>query len=87
MTFSSLSAAQRLGRRSPREWKRLVRNAGQSDFFRVVNEMGEKKPRVIVHPQLSRLPVSFERFSVARDLWKAGCEISFVPLEPTRSRR
>lgn len=58
----------------------LVRNGLQSDFFRVVNDMGEHKPRVVVMPQISRLPLSAERLSVPADMSRVGCEVSLTPL-------
>ncbi|MCH8804603.1 MAG: amidohydrolase family protein [Planctomycetes bacterium] len=57
----------------------LLRNRTQTDFYRVVETLGERKARVVLWPHLHRIPYSTERIHVVRALSRAGCEVSAIP--------
>ncbi|MBI5865262.1 MAG: amidohydrolase family protein [Planctomycetes bacterium] len=58
----------------------VLRNPLQTNLYQVAETLGEKKARVCVWPMLNRLPNSAERLPLVRDLCKAGCEVTLVPL-------
>jgi hypothetical protein len=58
----------------------VLRNAQQTNLSQVVHTLGDKSARVCVWPLLNRVPNSAERLHLVRDLSRAGCEVSLVPL-------
>lgn len=58
----------------------ILRNGVQSDFFRVIEELGKQKSRIVAWPYVHRLPNSAERVHTLKDLAAAGCEVSLTPL-------
>ncbi|HPM23444.1 MAG TPA: amidohydrolase family protein [Phycisphaerae bacterium] len=58
----------------------LARNGQQSDFTFIAEQIGAKKPRVVLQPVINRAPNSAERIHVVRQFAQAGCEVSLMPL-------
>lgn len=58
----------------------VLRNALQTNLYHIVHTLGEKKARVCVWPLLNRVPNSADRLHLVRDLARAGCEVSLLPL-------
>ncbi len=57
----------------------IARTPWTSDFYRVAQQMGEKKLKVAVWPYLNRIPYSTERINIVKELSEAGCEVSILP--------
>lgn len=61
----------------------LTGNA-RADFHYVVDQLGERKARALVRPEISRLPLTATRYNLAARLARAGGEVSFVPTSDSR---
>jgi len=59
--------------------KFIIRAFVQSDLFRVMDQIGEHKPAVIVQPYLNYVMWSAQRIHIVKMLSDAGCEVSVAP--------
>ncbi len=59
--------------------KFVIRAFVQSDLWRVMDQLAERKPAVVVQPYLNYVMWSAERIHVVRMLSEAGCEVSVTP--------
>lgn len=50
-----------------------------SDYFEVVELLGERKARVLAEPQLDRMPYTVNLYNLPAKLVAAGCTVSFHP--------
>lgn len=65
------------------DWR--IRNGRQPDFDRVLDQISEPKPRVVLWAQRHRVPSSAERLPLVRMFDEAECEVSLIPRRDTRS--
>ncbi|MCA8923398.1 MAG: amidohydrolase family protein [Planctomycetes bacterium] len=57
----------------------------QTDFFRVVERLGEEQELVLLHPAISVEESTFVRVNLAEELSRAGCKVAFVPVFDARA--
>lgn len=50
-----------------------------SDYFEVVDLLGERKARVLAEPQLDRMPYTVNLYNLPAKLVAAGCTVAFHP--------
>jgi len=58
----------------------LARNHRQSDLEYVVEKLGRDEAKIILQPEMGRVPYSAERLHLVRVFSEAGCEVSLMPV-------
>jgi len=55
-----------------------------TDFHHVIKQLGERKAQIVIKPLIYRLPYTATRYNLMRELARAGCELSTVPVRDSR---
>ncbi|MFV2066485.1 MAG: amidohydrolase family protein [Pirellulales bacterium] len=55
------------------------------DFHYVIEELGQRKPSVLVQPRIGTLPYTQTRYNLAGELSLAGCKVVVLPYGESRS--
>ncbi|MFQ5461849.1 MAG: amidohydrolase family protein [Phycisphaerae bacterium] len=62
----------------------LTRWGRTTDFHHVIKQLGQRKVQIVIKPFVYRLPYTATRYNLMRELARAGCELSTVPVRDSR---
>jgi flagellar biosynthesis GTPase FlhF len=63
----------------------IVRWGGWTDFNHVVDQLGEREARIVLRPLMHMLSQTTFRYNLWAKLAEAGCELSAIPLNESRT--